>query len=348
MILSKKIKAQDFRNNRKGNKMKIDSVEIMSVGRWNGKDITDEKLDQVIEAFQATKDFSLPVLKLGHNAEQDLLKKDGLPAAGYVSNVYKKGNKLLADFVDIPDKIFKLLKKKAYKKVSVELYSGLKFDGKTYPTFLGAVALLGADLPAMQNLNDILSMYTFSQPILQNDENNNSIIDRFEFSLEDKSMDEDLKKQIEEQKKLIDELQLKADQFKKENEDIRKESAENLSKILQESNESKIEVFSLELEKEDLLSPSLKKMIVPFLRANLTSDNFTLEDKKVDCQEWTRSILKLAKEVYSVNKSDSTENIKPKEENEEIRASKEIEKLMHEQKITYADAYRKITRKKEQ
>ena len=329
--------------------MVINSVEIMSVGRWNGKDITEEKLDQVIDAFQATKDFSLPVLKLGHNSDQDLLKKDGLPAAGYVANVYKKGNKLLADFVDIPDKIFKLIKKKAYKKVSVELYSGLKFDGKTYPTFLGAVALLGADLPAMQNLNDILSMYTFSQPILQNEENHNNIIEKIEFSLEGDRMEkEELEKMIADQKKLIDELNLKADEFRKENEDLRKESSEKVEKILQESIESKIEVFSLELEKEDLLSPSLKKMIVPFLKSNFTSENFSLDDKKVDCQDWLKSVLKLAKEIYSVNKTNVTENITPKEENEEIKASKEIEKLMHDQNITYAEAYRKITRKKDQ
>ena len=102
----------------------INNVEIMAEGTWNGNKITSETLGEIVAGFEATKDFNRPVLKLGHNNEQKLLAEDGLPSAGWVSNVYIKGKKLFANFVDIPEKIFSLIEKGAYNKVSVELFAG--------------------------------------------------------------------------------------------------------------------------------------------------------------------------------------------------------------------------------
>ena len=137
----------------------IKGVEIFAEGTWNDFEITSDILKDIVSGFESTKSFIKPVLKLGHNKEQDLLKNDGLPAAGWVSNVYIQGKKLLGDFVDIPEKIYELIKKKAYRKVSIELCSGYSFDDKTYPYLLTAVALLGSDLPAVKTISDILGMY---------------------------------------------------------------------------------------------------------------------------------------------------------------------------------------------
>ncbi len=48
--------------------------------------------------------FEVP-LKLGHMSDGDtdrLLKHEGLPAFGWISNLRRQGNKLLTDVVNIP------------------------------------------------------------------------------------------------------------------------------------------------------------------------------------------------------------------------------------------------------
>ena len=79
----------------------IKDVEIFSTGTWNGKEITEKDLDNIVDAFSKTKEVVRPFLKLGHDDNQKLIQNDGLPAAGWVENVRKVGGKLRADFVDI-------------------------------------------------------------------------------------------------------------------------------------------------------------------------------------------------------------------------------------------------------
>lgn len=92
-------------------------------------------------------------LKFGHNSEQPLT--DGQPALGWVSHVYREGKKLLADFVDMPSVVYDAIKKGIYKFVSVELLGDVTADTRVIPWVLDAVALLGADPPAVGNLKDL-------------------------------------------------------------------------------------------------------------------------------------------------------------------------------------------------
>jgi len=56
--------------------------------------------------------------------------------------------------------IKELIEKKAYKTVSSELYKNYtNKDGKKYPWVLKAVSLLGGDIPAVEGLKDIISLY---------------------------------------------------------------------------------------------------------------------------------------------------------------------------------------------
>lgn len=138
----------------------IKGVEIFAAGEWNGDKYTEEDLEKIVSSFENTKSILKPYLKLGHSKKQELLAKDELPAAGFIDKVYRKGKKLLADFVHIPSKIFELIKNKAYNRVSSEIFVNFKSDGKTYPYALKAVALLGGETPAVHTLNDILSLYS--------------------------------------------------------------------------------------------------------------------------------------------------------------------------------------------
>lgn len=102
-----------------------------------------------------------PPGKLGHNESQELLKNDGLPAAGYVSKLYRLGDQIFADFINMPKKIADLFAKRAYSKISAEIYQDFEHPDtkEKIGKVLRAVAFLGADLPEIKGLGDISRLY---------------------------------------------------------------------------------------------------------------------------------------------------------------------------------------------
>jgi len=142
-------------------------VDILRVGEGftgggcppEGCAFTVEDLDGIVGAYWATRDSRTPPVKLGHDAEQALVQNDGYPAVGWVANLRRLGDRLYADLVDVPQKLADLIKAGAYRAVSVELEKGLTVDEKEYPLALTALALLGADLPAVDGLNGLAALY---------------------------------------------------------------------------------------------------------------------------------------------------------------------------------------------
>jgi hypothetical protein len=137
----------------------VDGVEIFKAGLWNGDKYTEDDLDEMVKAFDAIGDKIKPYLKLGHTEKQALLQKEGLPAAGWITNLKRVGDTLVAKFSSIPQKIYELIVNKAYGRFSSEIYWNLKDSGKTYKRVLKAVALLGADTPAVTTLDDFINLY---------------------------------------------------------------------------------------------------------------------------------------------------------------------------------------------
>lgn len=72
-----------------------------------------------------------------------------------MSRVYREGRKLLADFTNMPAAVYEAIKAGLYKFVSVELLGDVQADTRVIPWVLDAVALLGADPPAVGNLKDL-------------------------------------------------------------------------------------------------------------------------------------------------------------------------------------------------
>lgn len=131
----------------------IAGVEIFSTGKWNGDDYKEKDLDDMILAF---RDVGFkPPLKLGHDEKN----KDGQPAIGWVDKIYRMGNKLLADFKELPIKVYEALKRGNYKQVSSEIFWNYPNNGKMFSRVLKAVALLGADVPAVTNLEGLENLY---------------------------------------------------------------------------------------------------------------------------------------------------------------------------------------------
>jgi hypothetical protein len=135
-------------------------IEVFAAGTWNGDKYSVKDLDDMVAAFAETKEKIKPFVKIGHGDEQGLLRSDEMPAAGWVTDLYRSGNKLLANFSKVPKKIYDLIRAGAYRTVSSEIYWDIEVLGKKFRRMLKAVALLGSEMPAVTDLNDIMSLYS--------------------------------------------------------------------------------------------------------------------------------------------------------------------------------------------
>lgn len=126
--------------------------EILKVGTFNGEPFDEDDLDDIANNFTKLADIHKVPLKFGHDADH---RADGQPAIGWVSRVYREGQKLFADFSDVPNIVAKAIKKKLYRAVSVEVLFKVDNKGKRFGHVLDAVAILGADQPAVKGLADL-------------------------------------------------------------------------------------------------------------------------------------------------------------------------------------------------
>jgi len=167
--------------------MKTLNVEILAPGEWSGSVggkviITDKTIDDIVASFTALKEFIDVPLKFGHNKKQQMT--DGLPAIGWIDSVWKnEAGKLMAKFTNLPKIVSEAFSKKLYRNVSIEALFDVKHKGEKYGTVLTAVALLGADMPAVNTLSD-LQTYMSAGDELQFDS-------RSEFSTMSGSINED-------------------------------------------------------------------------------------------------------------------------------------------------------------
>jgi hypothetical protein len=125
--------------------------EIFATGTHNGDRYTIEDLDAMVEAYHEL-DFK-PALKAGHS------EKPGELALGWVSSLRRVGDKLIADFSNIPDNVYELINSKAYDRVSAEVFWDFERAGKTFKRALKAVALLGAEIPGVAGLKPLSASF---------------------------------------------------------------------------------------------------------------------------------------------------------------------------------------------
>ena len=128
-------------------------AEVFAVGTWNGMPFEKTDLNSMAAAFNSLADVHKVPLKFGHNDDQPMT--DGQPAIGWVDKVWVEAGKLMAHFTDLPKVVYHAIEKKLYNHVSVELDMGVEHKGSYYPWVLSGVALLGADIPAVNTLSDL-------------------------------------------------------------------------------------------------------------------------------------------------------------------------------------------------
>ena len=129
----------------------IKGIQIFRTGVHNGDTYTEKDLDDMVSAF-GVLDYR-PALKLGHTKDTP-----GAPAYGWVQNLHRDGDKLIADFEDMHDSVVDAIRTRSYPNVSSEIYFNLKRGGKDYRRALKAVALLGAEVPAVAGLTPLHKM----------------------------------------------------------------------------------------------------------------------------------------------------------------------------------------------
>lgn len=340
----------------------INGVEIFSAGTWNGDKYTVNDLDEMVKAFDETNKSIRPFLKLGHSDKQKLLEDEGLPAAGWIGKIYRKGEKLLADFIDIPNKIYELIENKAYRKVSSEVYIGVNIKDKKYKYLIGAVALLGAQTPGVMNLSDILARYGFKdydKIKTYTDEKNDIQFKIYSFDEGDKNMsktEKELQLELE-----LKQLKEKLEGTEKENKKF-KSDIDKINKTIEDLKEEKLEAekkafemekkaFETETEKQvdELISSHLiSKAMKPFALAILRNEEdqetkkysikLEKEEKSFDRFELLKEFATLAQKTSDVNFDNNSEDGEKVDSKEEV----DVEKYALENDLSYGDAYRQL------
>lgn len=342
----------------------INNVEIFSAGKWNGDNYTESDLDEMVKAFDETSQDFQPYLKLSHDEGQALLKAEELPAAGYIANLKRVGQKLVADFVDIPEKIYFLMKNKAFRNRSSEIFWDIDFNGKTFKRMLKAVALLGADMPAVSTLDDIINFYGLD-PKKARDKKASSVILKVCRLDENQNKEDEMSEKLE---KKITELESAADLKAKEYSKKEKDNADKLALALKKNEELEAKQREIEIEaatqelkhfaeslvSEKLATPSMKPLveklfgddakeysIVQVIKKEGQEDE-NLEKKYTSKRELLKEILKLNSEASKVNFDENSEDVKPEKGDKDDILNMKIEKYSSENKVSYSDAYKAI------
>jgi len=143
----------------------IEDMEVFEVGVPESKDFTTKDLDNIIVNFERLKEDKIlhPPLVIGHSDDQKILRESGLPSAGWLTKLSRKGRKLYASFKAVPEIVKEVINKGAYRFPSIEIYRDFEFNGTNFGKVLRRIALLGADIPRIKTLNDISNLYTASE-----------------------------------------------------------------------------------------------------------------------------------------------------------------------------------------
>lgn len=336
-------------------------VEIFSVGNWNGDDYTIADLQEMVRAFEETKSGAQPHLKLGHDPKQKLLQEDGLPAAGWVDRLYIKGEKLMADFVDIPKKIWELMENRAYKKVSSEIFWNINIGEKTYKRMLAAVALLGADTPGVMNLSDILSMYSKQATDLKiykalelNDSGSKQkggfMPEQTEKEIK---LQYDLEKSESELKAATEKLNaVEAEQKAKDQEleDLKKFKAQAVAeqaKLVAEAKAAQIKAFVATLKSDKLCTPAMEQLVTELLGDDKKEYSVKISEKetKLSKEELLKETLKLFAAAKDVNfDENSSAGKEDKKDDKHSEMDKKAKEYMDKNKCSYSVALKAVMR----
>ena len=147
-------------------------VDILRCGPANasrgGKVTIDQAFLAEVERFtNANIDALKPPLKFGHEPPAgSMYSADGAPALGWVERVHVVGDRLKADLRKVPDRLYQAIRQGRWRRQSAEiLRDWTNPAGEKCSRVLKAVALLGSELPAIQTLDDLVTLSDDTQVV---------------------------------------------------------------------------------------------------------------------------------------------------------------------------------------
>jgi hypothetical protein len=138
----------------------IKNVEILKAGRYKGTDYTEKDLDLFVENFN--NKIAEPTLTLDHDEKltDSVSKEFKVAALGYVESLKRVGDKLYADFKQVPKLIAELIEAGPLKQRSVEFFKAFKTSsGTTLKNVLTGVTFFGSGLPAVAGMSDLMELF---------------------------------------------------------------------------------------------------------------------------------------------------------------------------------------------
>lgn len=270
----------------------IRDVEIFASGTHNGDKYPTEDLDEIVSAYAAL-DY-VPPIKAGH------AEKPGAPALGWVKNLRRVGSKLVADFTDLPQVVYDAIREKRYNAVSSEIFWNLKRNGKEFRRALKAVALLGAEIPAVAELRPLHEMFSGFDAEVRHADFSLSDVDGDRKPNQPTEKDEMDLKELQEQVKKLSEAQVasdarvaEAEKRAKEAEDREKAAAKRLDEIA--ANARKHEIAGIT---EKCVIPALRPLLAAYCHLADRAGDVKVYD--AEQKEQTPSAL-LTKAIEDIN-----------------------------------------------
>ena len=146
----------------------LTNVEIFRSGRHGGKTWTVEDVSHVKKTFDDFgKRLIQPPMVLGHDEDQKLLQNSGMPSLGWAQEVTTRDNEdgtrsLLVRLSDVPALAKRAIQNKRYRRISAEIYADYRNPnldgGKPKGPVLRRISLLGADIPEVKDLADVVAL----------------------------------------------------------------------------------------------------------------------------------------------------------------------------------------------
>lgn len=289
----------------------IKDVEVFSAGNHKNRTYSEADLTQIVNNTNSIISELKPFVKISHDSEQTLVSNSQLPSAGWVENIRKVGSKVVADFSRVPKVVADVIRAGGYRRVSSEILSQIKStSGEIKNNVLYAVALLGADLPAVRSLTDLPKLYednsieTFTfdlnfEEVEMTTENN---------EVAEKATTEAQESATVEKKDVVETVEFA--ELSRENETLRTEKSELVSLVAsleqrlkviemqrvqdaEAHRRSKIELFVEDLKSEGRVTPSAEEKVKGLLET-LVSDT-----EVITFSEEETSRLDLAMSAFS-------------------------------------------------
>ena len=128
----------------------IPDVEIFMGGARETPEYDEDAIDAMVNAGNELAGEIKPPIFAGHT------RAHGWPAFGYLANFKKAGMKVIADLIDVPEKMAAWIKSKGYSRVSPEILPEYTSENnKKFKNIIYGLALLGQDIPRLKLLKDL-------------------------------------------------------------------------------------------------------------------------------------------------------------------------------------------------